>query len=231
MLVGADDDLTPRSVDDERVPRSHRSAQTMHADHERDLERLQDDCRVRSLAPVLGGESSEARAAQMQGIDGRQRNADSDRAWGGSPGRHLRKPEEGPQETVADSLDVRASLAQVRIFHSIELRADRIDDPAHRRFGPDLLLLDQAARTLDDGGVTQHQPVRFDDEVSLVQLLGFQTRRETSELCVGGGHRLAKTGDLGGHQVGRNPSIDHCDAGCEQPRLPDGDAVRGWYAS
>jgi hypothetical protein len=63
-----------------------------------------------------------------------------------------------------------------------------------------------------------------------VQLLGFQTRRERSELRVGLGDRLTKPGDLGGHQLPRNLSIDDRDARREQTGLPYCDSVRCGYA-
>ena len=126
----------------------------------------------------------QAGTGQMQGVDRRQDGADSDRAGSGSAGQQFRQAEERPQETLPDGLDVRTAFAQVRILHALELRRDPVDHMSHRAFGRDLVALDQAARALHHLVVPKHQAVGFEDEMSLVQVLRFEPRRQRRQLSV-----------------------------------------------
>jgi hypothetical protein len=104
-----------------------------HADDEGDLERPEDDGRVRRLAAALGCETDEAGPGQVQGVDRREDGTDSDRAGGRRAVRHSRQTEERPQETVTDCLDIRTAFPQVRILHAIERPDDRVDHAARPR--------------------------------------------------------------------------------------------------
>ena len=230
IVVRADDDLAPRPVHDELVAGTDRGAQPPHADDEGDLERPHDDGRVRGLATALGRETDQAGPGQVQGVDGREEGADSD--GGGSKGAPLqccRKAEERPQEAIADRLHVRTPFPQVRILHASKGRGDAVDDPAHGALGGDLVLLDQPPRPLYDLIVPEHQAMSLEDEMPLVQVLGFESRREQRELLVSRSHCLTQPGDLGGHEVTRDPPVDDHHRGNEEARRPDCNAVGRSY--
>ena len=134
---------------------------------------------------MLGRKTGKAGPGHLQGVDRRQNGADSNRAGSGGAGRQFRQAEERTQETLADGLDVRTAFAQVRIRHALELLRDRVDHVPHRAFGRDLVPLDQAARAFHNLIVPKHQAMGFEDEMSLVQVLRFEPRRQQGELTVG----------------------------------------------
>ena len=62
-----------------------------------------------------------------------------------------------------------------------------------------------------------------------LERLGFESRREQRELLVSRSHCLAQPGDLGGHEVTRDPPVDDHHRGNEEARRHDGNAVGHSY--
>jgi len=78
---------------------------------------------------------------------------------------------------------------------------------------------------------SRHHAVRFDDQVSLVQILRFEPRREQPQLFVGDRHCLAEARNLGRHQIGRNAPIDDDQPWNHQADIADRNALRGSCAA
>src|SRR5947209_1021672 len=135
------------------------------------------------------------------------------------------------RQAVADGLDVRTPLPQVWIFHPAERRRDRVDHPAHRPLGGDLVALDQTPGRAHDLVVREHHPMSFEEEMSLVQMFRFQPRRQQRELLVRRVHCPDKPCDFRRHEISRDLAFDDGYRRDQQVCRTDGNTIRGGCAA
>src|SRR4051794_20858568 len=99
----------------------------------------------------------------MCSIGGRKNMRDDDRSRGWHRRRDFHS-EQVAQDSIADKIDVRPSLAEVVLFYCVEYRLDLFDGFSQRPFGVDLLLANALPRRIEQVLVAQDQLMGFEDQ-------------------------------------------------------------------
>ena len=180
------------------------------------------------LGAEIGDQTSHAPPGEQHRSVGRgQVVGDDDRVLG----RLLEVGRRGLPDQVLDDaigylVEVRPSLRQVPVVP--ELLADLPEGAAHRPLGVEQLVAHQRARTLQDGRVVRHHPVRVEDVPLLALAQALADRAQLLDAVADG---LVQAGKLGGDLVGGDVVPRHTRAAAvEWMHLPDGDTGRGGNA-
>jgi len=193
---------------------------------------ISSDLRMIAACDVSPPLSDDAGSGKVQGIDGREKDPDSDGAAGaGAARQRFGQTEERAQEAIADRFDVGCAFSKIRILHALERGGDPVDHATHRGLGSQLILLDRALGRADDLVVSEHQPVGIDDEAAFPQTFRPQAFREQGELLVGNRHRSSKTIDFLRNQIRWDLSIRDDQRGTKEARLSNGDAIGRRYSA
>ncbi len=156
------------------------------ADHRRGAPGAGDDGGVAGRAADVGDEGRHpAGAGQHRRVGGREVVGDDHRPLGDLLLHVHHLPEEVPHHPVGDEVHVGAALAEVLVLDLVEEVLDLPGHPAHRPLGVDPVVGDELVHLVDQHRVTEHQPMRLEDQGVVLAVALLQPLLQLHQLVLG----------------------------------------------
>ncbi|MNI60242.1 hypothetical protein D3C73_1154380 [compost metagenome] len=127
--------------------------------------------------------------------------------------------------------DVGPALAQVFVFHGIELLAQHLALRRQRPFGVVVAFSNKAKRLLGQQGIAQQQAVHVQHGAQLARRVGRQRIGQLPKFMLRRRQRLGQAAAFGRHVLGGNSVVRHFQRrGAHDDRAPDGISLRNAFA-